>query len=44
MVFSNKKYPLQGILLRLAWRDYGGQVAPAYAKAPAGKHSAWRIA
>ena len=28
------------ILLRPALRDYGGQVAPAYAKASAGKHGA----
>jgi hypothetical protein len=30
------------ILLRPVLRDYGGQVAPAYAKASAGKHGAWR--
>ena len=34
--------PTSRILLRLALRDYGGQVAPAYAKASAGKHSVRR--
>ena len=36
---SVKKQTAERILLRPALRDYGGQVAPAYAEASEGKHS-----
>jgi len=47
ILFSNRLHlsivlgiPTSRILLRPALRDYGGQVAPTYAKASAGKHGA----